>query len=258
MLQLSRMLHGQATLSSFKPHQRGGGCCSIVRDIWTALNNPKFQTPSAGRWVLQPEALGDVENRIQGVSNPISGEVGAAATYGMTKSLKAYEVSNPISGEVGAAAWALARRRWVRSERFKPHQRGGGCCSCDPWDAINDRLEFQTPSAGRWVLQLKAIVSLPTYSQEFQTPSAGRWVLQQPELVERTFLLCKFQTPSAGRWVLQRDYPGWRGRGSVGVSNPISGEVGAAARGAQSAKILRLGQFQTPSAGRWVLQPWNS
>ncbi len=37
-----------------------------------------FQTPSAGRWVLQPKKLGLVTIRVL-VSNPISGEVGAAA-----------------------------------------------------------------------------------------------------------------------------------------------------------------------------------
>ena len=39
------------------------------------------------------------------------------------------------------------------------------------------------------------------------------------------------------------------------VSNPISGEVGAAAAvKAEERKKRELAKFQTPSAGRWVLQ----
>ncbi len=62
------------------------------------------------------------------VSNPISGEVGAAAQVVEAKGLDLDIVSDPISGEVGAAA-----PFWVFF---------GGII----W-------EFQTPSAGRWVLQ---------------------------------------------------------------------------------------------------------
>ena len=39
----------------------------------------KFQTPSAGRWVLQHAAIKMVGYAEAWVSNPISGEVGAAA-----------------------------------------------------------------------------------------------------------------------------------------------------------------------------------
>ncbi len=38
------------------------------------------------------------------------------------------------------------------------------------------------------------------------------------------------------------------------VSNPISGEVGAAATGVSVVAWLQGPAFQTPSAGRWVLQ----
>ncbi len=38
------------------------------------------------------------------------------------------------------------------------------------------------------------------------------------------------------------------------VSNPISGEVGAAARAKVAVCVELWKEFQTPSAGRWVLQ----
>ncbi len=115
--------------------------------------------------------------------------------------------------------------------RFKPHQRGGGCCSTVPiGESVKAKTSFQTPSAGRWVLQQLVVLRAPASPKcWFQTPSAGRWVLQ---LFELTLVF-----------------------GAIaGVSNPISGEVGAAAGsngcGWQRSRI----QFQTPSAGRWVLQ----
>ncbi len=47
----------------------------------------------------------------------------------------------------------------------------------------------------------------------------------------------------------------WLHLGDVGaVSNPISGEVGAAAM-MFLRRFPRVRSFQTPSAGRWVLQP---
>ncbi len=46
-----------ATASSFKPHQRGGGCCSILKGFF-GPEAGGFQTPSAGRWVLQLSAKG--------------------------------------------------------------------------------------------------------------------------------------------------------------------------------------------------------
>ena len=164
------------------------------------------------------------------VSNPISGEVGAAAQHPVLDHEPHRYVSNPISGEVGAAA---RRNCWtvVRLDRF------------------------QTPSAGRWVLQPHPVRSVQVERLcLFQTPSAGRWVLQQSKLNVFGNLLAEvFQTPSAGRWVLQlpltspptskptRFKPHQRGGGCCNwkarkgcvdrlrqVSNPISGEVGAA------------------------------
>ena len=89
----------------FKPHQRGGGCCSLAHH-GSRAHNP---VP---------------------VSNPISGEVGAAADGLWTSRDEAkVEVSNPISGEVGAAARQAFPSRPSGQDGFKPHQRGGGCCS---------------------------------------------------------------------------------------------------------------------------------
>ncbi len=214
-----------------------------------------FQTPSAGRWVLQP--FGSLCNRYQSsvVSNPISGEVGAAASWR------------------GSATACL-------STSFKPHQRGGGCCS-----QLNNKfkreiaeLEFQTPSAGRWVLQLAAALVKFFDGLVVSNPISGE------------VGAAAWKTPTLSRW--WRSFkPHQRGGGCcskssgpdehprVHVSNPISGEVGAAAdsgsilgadwrdgfkphqRGggccskafaafANAARLL----FQTPSAGRWVLQ----
>ena len=171
----------------FKPHQRGGGCCSSLLLTTFTLGGflAWFQTPSAGRWVLQRSLCGNT-NRCQDLG-------------------------------------------------FKPHQRGGGCCSYAPF-IVRDVWAglFQTPSAGRWVLQpedaTSEIGNLPVSNpisgevgaaaagrkvigfgkgtaEGFQTPSAGRWVLQ-PIICEVNNLLTEFQTPSAGRWVLQRDVVG--------------------------------------------------
>ncbi len=92
--------------TSFKPHQRGGGCCSVWWQKQVASESCLFQTPSAGRWVLQPAVKKELNAFVCDVSNPISGEVGAAA-------------SSTVTG------WQTTARK------------------------------FQTPSAGRWVLQLR-------------------------------------------------------------------------------------------------------
>ncbi len=240
--------------SCFKPHQRGGGCCSSAKTLFMAVTVGLFQTPSAGRWVLQRgNDAQDVSLHVV-VSNPISGEVGAAAFLGLT-------------GRDSAVA------------SFKPHQRGGGCCSDTAFLLIVIASLFQTPSAGRWVLQrptpsgsssaassgfkphqrgggccsrrlrlgpsglelhvsnpisgevgaAAAPVLLAVFCRElaFQTPSAGRWVLQQLAFWSSSSAWLTFQTPSAGRWVLQHLF--------TEMSRCPS-------------------KFQTPSAGRWVLQ----
>ena len=166
------------------------------------------------------------------------------------------QVSNPISGEVGAAAGHHVR--------------------CKSWR----ECLFQTPSAGRWVLQLRRLwqtkialtpvsnpisgevgAAAPRYLEghfrspcRFQTPSAGRWVLQHALRLPTIHSRIQFQTPSAGRWVLQHAHFVWQHRPHLRVSNPISGEVGAAAGTRRSQTRSGAAMFQTPSAGRRVLQ----
>ncbi len=188
----------------FKPHQRGGGCCSAENETAVVLTVTRFQTPSAGRWVLQ--RCGQV---LQGRNRP--------------------RVSNPISGEVGAAASRRLMVRPLQPSSFKPHQRGGGCCSAI---AMPEELKildmFQTPSAGRWVLQPSLPTRRSTACPWFQTPSAGRWVLQLEAEQKAIKAYLAFQTPSAGRWVLQPEDAEEGFAVDPWVSNPISGEVGAA------------------------------
>ncbi len=138
-------------------------------------------------------------------------------------------VSNPISGEVGAAATSSTSLRLRSRKSFKPHQRGGGCCShLDDWSSghgppVSNPISGEVGAAA--VLPIRvAIVHIA-----FQTPSAGRWVLQPADLQHL-------------------------GSGSGVVSNPISGEVGAAAGAKVPVFLTHGGVFQTPSAGRWVLQ----
>ncbi len=130
--------------------------------------------------MLQLLPCGRCKRRCGLVSNPISGEVGAAARCQCDCRDSDGGVSNPISGEVGAAAgphmlplittcpmfqtpsagrWVLQPTLfrvvfWRSRQSFKPHQRGGGCCSfLEDCIEVNFDLVFQTPSAGRWVLQ---------------------------------------------------------------------------------------------------------
>ncbi len=191
--------------SSFKPHQRGGGCCSPAPAAEVEVAAVTFQTPSAGRWVLQLRLCACCVFRYPLVSNPISGEVGAAATVGV-------------------------RQRAQTESCFKPHQRGGGCCSRGPGaQAWSPLRKVSNPISG----EVGAAAPLRCWhgllGQRFQTPSAGRWVLQRPSTATSLPSLRKFQTPSAGRWVLQP---------------AILGQLNA----------FWAWSFQTPSAGRWVLQ----
>ncbi len=215
----------------FKPHQRGGGCCSqfpqtlhcraqhvsnpISGEVGAAAAgkitvtgeyNSEFQTPSAGRWVLQ--------------------QMERFCIAGITI------VSNPISGEVGAAATRRLQSQPSTRLCFKPHQRGGGCCS--PVSLAQRQLRtsvVSNPISGEVGAAAGSVqFVLDESAAMFQTPSAGRWVLQLDLFWGHKRKLSKmFQTPSAGRWVLQRGFFNPAGRNPWRVSNPISGEVGAAA-----------------------------
>ncbi len=145
MLQQEQERRDTEARERFKPHQRGGGCCSLITTCPSVLAQLKFQTPSAGRWVLQHEAVRVTIEVPSRVSNPISGEVGAAAnpTKGiLTASL--VEFQTPSAG------------RWVLQHAAK---------SID-WE--NTAATFQTPSAGRWVLQpdttpMDAMISVASF-----------------------------------------------------------------------------------------------
>ncbi len=54
VLQLNALIIALTAMMGFKPHQRGGGCCSTVVKTGSPTGAAAFQTPSAGRWVLQP------------------------------------------------------------------------------------------------------------------------------------------------------------------------------------------------------------
>ncbi len=75
-------------------------------------------------------------------------------------------------------AWAAA---WLVAAGFKPHQRGGGCCSLHD-KAINMMCEIRVsnPISGEVGAAAEVtLVKVAAISDEFQTPSAGRWVLQR-------------------------------------------------------------------------------
>ncbi len=63
--------------------------------------------------------------------------------------MKKFVVSNPISGEVGAAAVRQSPAPGLRAG-FKPHQRGGGCCSRPQVCAFHDdgHLRFKPHQRG--------------------------------------------------------------------------------------------------------------
>ncbi len=85
-----------------------------------------------------------------------SGEVGAATTSGPGTRARSSPFQTPSAGR-----WVLQQIGTVDAMKamgacFKPHQRGGGCCNdrlLAPAEDEEDGREFQTPSAGRWVLQ---------------------------------------------------------------------------------------------------------
>ncbi len=113
---------------------------------------------------------------------------------------------------------------------------------------------FQTPSAGRWVLQhFEVKGGLPSVALCFKPHQRGGGCCSGDVYIRASIAKLLFQTPSAGRWVLQRKIVVMKS-GVMVVSNPISGEVGAAALSVPLWLVSVLSTFQTPSAGRWVLQ----
>ncbi len=152
----------------------------------------------------------------------------------------------------------LQPRTWhnfsTYTDGFKPHQRGGGCCNIGISHLDLDTLGFKPHQRGGGCCNLHVSVSCSMLSGRFQTPSAGRWVLQLDRRYQAFTGQVVFQTPSAGRWVLQPTNVTTGSRSLLPVSNPISGEVGAATPGRSARPSATLPSFQTPSAGRWVLQ----
>ncbi len=140
-------------------------------------------------------------------------------------------------------------------EGFKPHQRGGGCCSSSTiswwnWEVlVSNTISGEVGAAA---IAFEYVINLPS---QFQTPSAGRWVLQpnQNDPSNQGDLL--FQTPSAGRWVLQHT-PTLTRETRHGSFKPHQRGGGCCSAVARVSEVHHLVKFQTPSAGRWVLQPF--
>ncbi len=239
------------------------------------------------------------------VSNPISGEVGAAARDTRPSSCRKSAVSNPISGEVGAAAsfelqitgpvetfQTPSAGRWVLQPAglvvegggvrvgFKPHQRGGGCCSLgDSWERYQGPDEVSNPISGevgaaavhyKWLINYRVGM--------FQTPSAGRWVLQRTCRSSSSAEAASFKphqrgggccssTPSFPSSSTTSFKPHQRGGGCCSAprsSSPAGRPAtsfkphqrggGCCSKMSKLKKLNELLMFQTPSAGRWVLQ----
>ena len=76
--------------------------------------------------------------RVGGARNPISGEVGAAAqTFVVEEECEGCGFQTPSAGRwVLQLASACTLPKMVR-RCFKPHQRGGGCCSMEYIEDLN-------------------------------------------------------------------------------------------------------------------------
>ncbi len=191
-------------MARFKPHQRGGGCCSGYRPV-----------PLHGGGL---------------VSNPISGEVGAAADPAHGWRDDGGGVSNPISGEVGAAASPSGRRAPRSSIRFKPHQRGGGCCSSVSGTLSRRSARVSNPISGEVGAAAQRGNPVPQRQLHVSKPIRGEvGAAAAIDKILASEFRYWFQTPSAGRWVLQPAFKSLDTYEAMEVSNPISGEVGAAA-----------------------------
>ncbi len=191
---------------SFKPHQRGGGCCSYP---WAVRSN-QGQNP---------------------VSNPISGEVGAAAYPQGLPGVHRQHVSNPISGEVGAAA-CLVSRVLAPADLVSNPISGEVGAAASPEAEVAERIayRFQTPSAGRWVLQRSMRQRRNSASQSFKPHQRGGGccstllVLVVAAQEEPSFKPHQRGGGCCSPGYIKRLVTSWSP-----VSNPISGEVGAAA-----------------------------
>ncbi len=189
-----------------------------------------FQTPSAGRWVLQQCVVARCRCCGVAVSNPISGEVGAAALGGF-----------PLAPST--------------STSFKPHQRGGGCCSGGssfpsplPGHKVSNPISGEVGAAAKISLlglDIAEIVSNPISGEVGAAASSEDRVGQR---------LGSVSNPNSGEVGAAAPSRATTPAILLAVSNPISGEVGAAARFERAHRTRRSDEFQTLSAGRWVLQ----
>ncbi len=65
----------------FKPHQRGGGCCSGPVPLGRLRRVGCFKPHQRGGGCCSATSGFSPTSSVRGVSNPISGEVGAAAWF---------------------------------------------------------------------------------------------------------------------------------------------------------------------------------
>ncbi len=164
-----------------------------------------FQTPSAGRWVLQRWLRDSSEHSSSAVSNPISGEVGAAAGAGLETESWQEEFQTPSAGR-----WVLQLPSHSGAQcseaGFKPHQRGGGCCSHRLSLRHHPRSgHVSNPISGEVGAAAKAFAKIERYENR------------------------GFKPHQRGGGCCSLAHGGARQERSIRVSNPISGEVGAAA-----------------------------
>ncbi len=261
-----------------------------TKDELASFELQMFQTPSAGTWVLQPSHVKVPHPGHCDVSNPISGEVGAAACSPMRiAAAMRCIVSNPISGEVGAAARQVYHgdsvHAWCVSNPISGEVGAAAACSIVELHYAT-LASFQTPSAGRWVLQRARRIFRMMSGTPVSNPISGevgaatgvhrglppRSLVSNPisgevgaatkkEVIGKYNSACMFQTPSAGRWVLQLS-DRWEMNGQdIKVSNPISGEVGAVAGdgsqwGCEQRRVSNPISGEVGAAALFFAVPW--
>ena len=89
---------------------------------------------------------------------------------------------------------AATPSRWwhpaTPTRRFKPHQRGGGCCNFLSLRRLQRRNSLvSNPLSGEVGAATEGCLGLDGGFGQFQTPSAGRWVLQQASKKSPLFAL---------------------------------------------------------------------